>query len=111
MVEIAEQERRVDERRRLRECRHVRRRDDSVIDRDSLVHVGEIVFLEAEFAVLVQNEVDRLAVVLDDELLEAHERLRERVVVGELDGAMERDRLLGVCDKRQSGNAGRDDAQ
>ena len=55
----------------LRERRHVRRRHDPVVDRDALVHEREVVLLEAELAVLVQDEVDRLAVVLDDELLEA----------------------------------------
>jgi hypothetical protein len=43
---------------------------------------------------LCRHEVDRLAVVLDDELLEADERAREHVVVGELHGAMQRDRRL-----------------
>ena len=45
-----------------------------VVDRDALVHVGEVVLLEAELAVLVQHEVDRLAVVLDGQLLELLQR-------------------------------------
>src|SRR4029078_3913906 len=61
--DVAEQERRVDERRGLRERRHVRGRHDAVVDGDALVHEREIVLLEAQLAVLVQHEVDRLAVV------------------------------------------------
>jgi hypothetical protein len=60
----------------LRERRHVGRRDDRVVDRDALVHVGEVVLLEAELAVAVEHEVDRLAVVLLDQLLELEQRLR-----------------------------------
>jgi hypothetical protein len=37
----------------------------------------------------VQDEVDRLAVVLLHQLLEAHQRLGEGMVVGELHRAME----------------------
>jgi hypothetical protein len=105
VVEIAEQERRVDEWRRLRERRHVRRRHNAVIDRDALVHVREVVLLEAELAVLVQHEVDGLAVVLDHELLELDERAREYVVVRELHCAVQRDRLLRA---RVEGNRERD---
>ena len=94
VVEVAEQERRVDERRGLGERRHVRRRHDRVVDRDALVHVREVVLLEAELAVLVQDEVDRLAVVLDGQLLEFLQRPGERVAVVELDGAVQRDGLL-----------------
>src|SRR5205085_12254314 len=99
-LEIAEQERRIDERRRLGEGRHVRRRDDAVVDRDALVHVGEIVLLQAELAVAVEHELDRLAVVFLDKLLELDERLVEGVVVVELYRAVQRDRLLRVRRRR-----------
>jgi hypothetical protein len=72
----------------------VRGRHDGVIDRDALVHEGEVVLLETELAVLVQHEVDRLAVVLLDQLLEFHHCLRERVVVIELRRAVQCDRRL-----------------
>ena len=72
MREVAEQERRVDEGRGLRERRHVRRRDDGVVDGFALGHVLEVLLLEAEGRVLVQREVDRLAVVFLDQLLELH---------------------------------------
>jgi hypothetical protein len=42
--------------------------DTMPYDRNTLVHVREVVFLETELAVLVQHEVDRLAVVLNHEL-------------------------------------------
>jgi hypothetical protein len=93
VIEVAEQERRVDERRGARERRHVRRRNDRVVDRLALVHVGEVVLLQAELAVLVQHEVDRLAVVLLHQLLEAGQRLGEGVLVVELRRAVQRDGL------------------
>src|SRR5439155_18097233 len=68
--------------------------DDAVIDRDSLVHVGEVVLLEAQLAVLVQHEVDRLAVILERKLLESDESFGEGVIVVELDRAVQGDRLL-----------------
>ena len=49
---------------------------------------------------LVQHEVDRLAVVLLDQLLELQQRLGEGVVVVELDRAVQGDRLLGVARRR-----------
>jgi hypothetical protein len=90
-VEVAEQERRIDERRGLGEGRHVRRRHDAVIDRLALRHVLEILLLQPERRVAVQHEVDRLAVVLLDQLFELEQRLVEGVVVVELHGAVERD--------------------
>jgi hypothetical protein len=42
----------------------------------------------------VQDEVDRLAVVLDGQFLELFECPGERVAVVELNGAVQRDRLL-----------------
>ena len=102
VVEIAEQERRVDEGRRLGEGRHVRRRDDAVVDRLALRHVLEILLLEAERGVLVQDEVDRLAVILLDQLLELDQRLGEGVVVVELHGAVERDGRLRLSGCRES---------
>ena len=44
----------------------MRRRHDRVVDRLALRHVLEILLLQAELAVLVQHEVDRLAVVLPE---------------------------------------------
>src|SRR5206468_6340846 len=85
--------------------------NDTVVDRDALVHEGEVVFFETELAVLVQNEIDRLAVVLFHQLFESHQRFVESVVVVELNRAMERDRLLGVGGQRGRGDAGCDDAQ
>ena len=93
VIQVAEQERRVDERRRLGKGRHVRRRHDRVVDRNALVHVREIVLLQPEFAVAMQDEIDRLAVVLLDEFLELQHRLVEGVVVVELDRAVKRDGL------------------
>jgi hypothetical protein len=84
MGEVLEQERRIDERRRLGEGRHVGRRHDGVVDRNALVHVGEIVLLEPELAVLVKDEVDRLAPVLLGQLAELGQRFGESVVVVEL---------------------------
>ena len=92
--EVAEQERRIDERRRLGEGRHVRRRHDRVVDRLALRHVLEILLLEPERGVAVQDEVDRLAVVFLDQLLELQQRLVEGVIVVELHRAVERDDLL-----------------
>ena len=79
-----------------------------VVDRDALVHVGEVVLLEAELAVPVQDEVDRLAVVLGGQLLELEQRLVERMVVVELHGTVQRDGLReGRCGRRKPGdNAG-----
>ena len=111
MIEVAEEKRRVDERRRFRERRHVGRRNDAVVDRDALVHVREVVLFEAQLAVLVQHEIDRLAVILFHQLLEPHQRLVESVVVVELNGAVERDRLLGVRSQRDRGDADCDEAQ
>ena len=96
VVEVAEQERRVDERRRLREGRHVRRRDDGVVDRGALGHVLEILLLEAELAVQVHDELDRPVVVFLHQLLEPGHGPREGVLLVELRGAVQRDRLLGM---------------
>ena len=96
MVEIPEQERRVDERRRLREGRHVRRRDDGVVDRAALGHVLEILLLEAELAVQVHHELDRPVVVFLHQLLEPGHGPRERVLLVELRGAVQGDLLLGM---------------
>jgi hypothetical protein len=82
--EVPEQERRVDERRRLGERGHVRRRDDGVVHRLALRHVLEVLLLQAELAVLVQDPVGLLARVLVDQLLEADQRLGEGMVVVEL---------------------------
>ena len=108
VIEIAKQERRIDERGGFRERRHVRRRDDAVVDRDALVHVGEIVLLQAQLTILVQHEVDRLAVVLLDQFLEFHEGFGERMIVVELDRAVQCDRLLcgGVERKGQRHDSG-----
>src|SRR5262245_2771489 len=106
VVEVAEQERRVDERGGLREGRHVRRRHDAVVDGDALVHVGEVVFLQPQLAVAVEHEVERLAVVALDQLLELQQRLVEGVVVVELDCAVQGDRLLGVARRRNDENGG-----
>ena len=94
MIEVAEQERHVEQRGSLGERRHMRGRDDTVIDRDALTHIGEIILLQPQFAVAVQDEIDRFAVVLLDQLLELQQRLVERVRIVELDGAVQRDRLL-----------------
>ena len=96
VVEIAEQERRVDERRRLREGRHVRRRDDRVVDRGALRHVLEILLLEAELAVQMHDELDVAVVIFLHQLLEPGHGPREGVVLVELRGAVQDDRLLGV---------------
>ena len=72
----------------------MRRRDDAVVDRDALVHIRKVVFFQAQLAVLVQHEIDRLAIVLLHQLLEFHEGLGERMVIVELNGAVQRDRLL-----------------
>ena len=105
MVEIAEQERRVDERRRLREGRHVRRRDDRVVDRGALGHVLEILLLEAELAVQVHDELDRPVVIFLHQLLKPGHGPREGVVLVELRGAVQRDRLLGIgaADRERAG--------
>jgi hypothetical protein len=106
VVEVAEQERRVDEGGGLGEGRHVRRRHDAVVDRDALIHVGEVVFLQPKLAVAVEHEVDRLAVVLFDQLLEPEQRLVEGVVVVELNRAVQRHRLLGARRWREGANSG-----
>ena len=70
------------------------RRHDAVVDRDALIHVREVILLEPQLTVAVKDKIHRLAVVLLDELLEAQQRFVERMVVGELDSAVEGDRLL-----------------
>jgi len=74
VVEIAEQERRVDERRSARERGHVRRRDDRVVHALALVQVDEVVLLESQLAVAVEYEIDRLAIVLFGQLFELEQR-------------------------------------
>ena len=101
--EVAEQERRVDERSRLGEGRHVRRRHDREVDRAALRHVLEVLLLEAELAVLVQDDVDRPVGAGLDEVAEPGERLGEGVVVVELRGPVELDRLLRVNGGRPEG--------
>ena len=71
----------------------MRRRDDPVIDCPSLRHVLEILLLQAELAVLVQHELDRLAVILLHQILEADQGAGEGVVVVELDRTVEGDGL------------------
>ena len=114
VIEIAEQERHVEQRRGLGERRHVRWRHDAVVDRDALAHVGEIILLQPQLAVAVEHEIDRLAVVLLDQLLELQQRLVERVRIVELDGAVQRDRLLckGIERQREAqyGHAARERA-
>ncbi len=75
------------------------RRHDGVVDRLALRHVLEILLLETEGGILVQREIDRLAVVFLGQLLELDERLGERMVVVELDGAVKRERCLGAKDR------------
>ena len=59
MIEIPEQEGRVNERCGLREGGHMRGRYDAIVDGDALVHVCEVVFLQSELAVLVgETDVD-----------------------------------------------------
>ena len=53
-----------------RERGHVRRRNDRVVDGLALRHVFEILLFEPERRILVQREIDRLAVVLLHQLLE-----------------------------------------
>jgi len=106
VVEIAEQERRVDEGGSLGEGRHVCRRHNAIVDRDALIHVGEVVFLQSEFAVAMEHEVDRLAVILFDELLEPEQRFVEGVIVVELNRAVQRHRLLSARRRREGGNGG-----
>src|SRR5207302_2503456 len=105
VVEVAEDERRVDERRRFREGGHVRGRHDPVVHALALVHVGEVVLLQPELAVLVKHEVDRLSVILLHQLLEPEQRLVEGVVVIELHRAMQGDGLRGRArrDARRQG--------
>ena len=103
VVEVAEQEGRIDERRGLREGRHVRWGDDAVVDGFALRHVLEILLLQSERGVLVQHEINRLAVVFLDQFLEADERLGKSVVVVELDRAVEGD-VLRLRRHRVSGS-------
>ena len=106
VLDALEHERSIDERRRLGEGRHVGRRDDAVIDRLALRHVFEILLLETERRVLVQREIDRLAVIFLHQLFEPEQRLVEGVIVVELHGAVQRDRRLCPEDRRHSKNAG-----
>ena len=106
VVEVAEQERRVDEGGGLGEGRHVRRRHDAVVDRDALIHVSEVVFLQPQLAVAVEHEVDRLAVILFDQLLEPEQRLVEGVIVVELHRTVQRHRLLSARRWRKGNNGG-----
>jgi hypothetical protein len=104
--EIAEQERRVDERRCLGEGRHVGGRNDRVVDRLALRHVLEILLLQAELAVLVEHEIDRLAArVFFQQLIEAHHRLGEGMLVVELRGAVQR-QALAQCGQRERRHRG-----
>ncbi|MBW3670591.1 MAG: tRNA pseudouridine(38-40) synthase TruA, partial [Acidobacteria bacterium] len=67
-------------------------------------------FLEPEFAVLVQDEVDFAIVALLDQLLELNQRLGEGVLVAELRGAVQLDRILcrGGCgaERQRRGEGG-----
>jgi hypothetical protein len=84
----------------------MRRRDDAVIDRDALVHVGEIVLLQAQLAVAVEHEIDRLAVILLDQRFEPQQRLVEGVIVVELHRAVQCHRILGTRRRRDEANRG-----
>src|SRR5262249_31084814 len=53
--------------------------------------------LQPELAVAVEHELDRLAVMGFDPLLEFQQRLVESMVVVELHRALQRDRLLRPC--------------
>jgi hypothetical protein len=103
VVEVPEEEGHVHQRGLLGEGRHVRRRDDGVVDREPLAHVGEVVLLETELAVPVELELHRLAVILLHQLGELQHGLVEGVVVVELAGPAQRDRLGGG---RRRGDAG-----
>ena len=111
MRQVAEDEGRIDEGRRLGEGGHVRRRDDGVVHRPALRHVLEILLFQAEAAVLVQHEIDRLAVVLLDQLLELDHRLGIGMVVAELGGAVQGDDALGAHRDGQEGGRGQRAAQ
>ena len=83
------------------EGRHVCRRHDRVIDRLALRHVLEILLFEAERRVAVQDEVDRLAVILLDQLLEFQQRLVEGMVIVELDSPVQGDGLGADAQREQ----------
>ena len=106
MVDALEHEGRIDEGRGLGEGGHVRRRYDAVVHGLALRHVLEILLLEPQRGILVQGEVDGLAVIFLHQLLEPGQRLGEGVVVVELHGAVERDRRLRPEDRRHSQNTG-----
>ena len=82
----------------------MRRRHDAVVDRDALIHIGEVVLLQPQLAVAVKHEVDRLAVILFDQRFEPQQRLVEGVVVIELNRAVERHRVLRARRRRNEGN-------
>src|SRR4028118_955838 len=96
MSEVAEQEGGVDERRCLREGRHVSRRYDGKVHGSPLSHVLEVLLFEAEFAVLVQNDIQGLAIASFGHLAELRQRLRKCMIVVELRSAVEFDRGLGT---------------
>src|SRR5215208_7000010 len=79
---------------------------DGVVDRDALVHVGEIVLLEPELRVLVKDEVDRLAPVLLRQVGELRHRLGEGMVVVELRRPVQRDLRLRLDVGRGDGGRG-----
>jgi hypothetical protein len=102
VIKIAEQERQVEERSGAGEGRQMRRRHDGVVDRDPLAHIGKVVPLQPQRAVVVEQETDRLAVVLLDQILEPEQDPVDDVIVIELRRAMQRDRALGAGRLRRS---------
>ncbi len=108
MVDVTEQERHVHQRRHLRIGRHVARRHDGVVDRHALRHEVEVVLLEPELGILVEDEADLTVVAFVDQLGEADERLGEGVLVTELRGAVQLDRVLRRrrAGERQRGHDG-----
>src|SRR5262245_32807177 len=80
----------------------MRGRDDAVVHGLALRHVLEILLLQPQRGILVQSEVDGLAVIFLHQLLETGQRLGEGMVVVELYGAVQRNRCLRPKDRCHS---------
>src|SRR4030095_14661346 len=66
-------------------------------------HVLEVLLLQAELAVLVQHPVGLLSGVLVGQLLEAHQRAREHVLVRKLHRAVHRELRIRIQRDQKAG--------
>ena len=107
VILVTEQERHVHQRRHLREGGHVGGRSHRIIHRQALVHVGDVVLLEAQFGVQVHLELDGLfGVAGRNQLLELAHRLGEGVILVELARADQLRLRSGRCGRTERHGTG-----